>query len=57
MLVPVRGITDNGKEVDAYAIEITVTNSRGGATGVFANIFYVKIKKAFDSKYPLVRVR
>ena len=57
MLVPVRGIGRNGMEVDAYAIEITVTRSDGGATGIIANQYYTILKRAFDSKYPMVRVR
>ena len=57
MLVPVKGLTDDGKEVDARAVEIDVTRSDGGGTGMMANITYNNIKKAFDTKYPVVRVK
>jgi hypothetical protein len=61
MLVPVRGITANGVEVNAYAIENTVISSTPlpsfNVTGLLARDNYKTLKKVFESKYPVVRVR
>jgi hypothetical protein len=57
MLIPVRGIAAKGAEVDAYAIEVTVTRPDGGATGFIANRYYTILKRVFESKYPVVRVK
>jgi len=58
MLVPVRGIAANGVEVDAYALEISVTSSDAiNVSKTLANHYYTILKRAFESKYPVVRVK
>jgi hypothetical protein len=54
--IPVKGITDKGGEVDAYALEVFVSNA-ASATRRRADAAYKVIKKGLDSKYSLVRVK
>jgi len=57
MLVPVRGMAANGVEVNAYALEVTVTSPGGNPTGFVADNYYTRFKRTFESKYPVVRVK
>ena len=57
MLVPVSGLAANGVEVNAYALEVTVTSPSGNPTGSVADNYYTRFKKTFESKYPVVRVK
>ena len=50
MFVPVKGLTDKGATVDAYAFEIF--NAYGPPI-----YYYKKLKPELDAKYPLVRVK
>jgi len=53
MFIPVRGITDKGREVDAYALEIFAVYTRHDD----AVRWYKKLKPEFDAKYALVRAK
>ena len=56
ILIPVKGVTADGKEVQAYALDVSGSGSSN--LGAMRNTkLYKTLKETMDAKYPIVTVR